>query len=114
MSNQFYLGVRDGVTGAYYAEPMKTKSQTFDIFQKFICQVESQSGKNLKHLHTDFKGEFANKLFEKYTSKEGVKWEPSAIYTQEQNEKAERLNYNLMSSVQSILAAKHFAKTLWD
>ncbi len=99
MSNQFYLGVRDGATVAYYAEQMKTKSQTFDTFQKFIRQVERQSGKNLKHLRTNFKGEFANKAFEEYTSKEGVKWELSAIYTSEQNEKAERLNYNLMSSV---------------
>ena len=34
--NQFYLGIRDGATGAYYTEPMKTQSQTFDTFQKFI------------------------------------------------------------------------------
>ena len=36
--NPFYFGVRDSATGAYYAEPMRTKSQTFDIFQKFIRQ----------------------------------------------------------------------------
>ena len=41
--NRFYLGVWDGATGAYYAEPMRTQSQTFDIFQKFIRQVERQS-----------------------------------------------------------------------
>ncbi len=34
--NRFYLGVCDSATGAYYAEPMRTKSQTFDTFQKFI------------------------------------------------------------------------------
>ncbi len=62
--NRFYHGVRDGATGAYYAEPMKTKSQTFDTFQKFIRQGERQSGKKLKHLRTDFEGEFANKAFE--------------------------------------------------
>ena len=112
--NRFYLGVRDGATGAYYAEPMRTKSQTFDIFQKFIRQAERQSGKKLKHLRTDFGGEFANKAFEEYTSKEGVKWEPSAPYTPEQNGKAERLNYTLISSVRSILADMHLPKTLWD
>ena len=112
--NRFYFGVRDGATGAYYAEPMRTKSQTFDIFQKFIRQAERQSGKKLKHLRTDFGGEFANKAFEEYTSKEGVKWEPSAPYTPEQNGKAERLNYTLISSVRSILADMHLPKTLWD
>ncbi len=39
-NNRFYLGVQDGATGAYYAELMRSKSQTFDTFQKFICQVE--------------------------------------------------------------------------
>ncbi len=71
--NRFYLGVRDGATGAYYAKPMRIKSQTFDIFQKFIRQAERQSRKKLKHLRTDFGGEFANKTFEEYTSKGGVK-----------------------------------------
>ena len=35
--NEFYFCVRDGATGVYYAETMKTKSWTFDILQKFIC-----------------------------------------------------------------------------
>ncbi len=46
-SNRFYLGIRDGARGAYYAEPMRTKSQTFDTFQKFIRQAERQSNKSL-------------------------------------------------------------------
>ena len=112
--NRFYFGIRDGATGACYAKPMRTKSQGFDTFQKFICQAERQSGKKLKHLRTDFGGEFANHAFEEYTSKEDVKWEPSAPYTPEQNGKAERLNYSLMSSVRSILSAMHLPKTLWD
>ena len=114
MENRFYLSVQDGATGAYYAEPMRTKSLTSDIFQKFIRQAERQSGKKLEHLGTDFEGEFANKTFEEYTSKEGVKWEPSALYTQEQNGKTKRLNYTMMSSVWSILADMHLPKTLWD
>ncbi len=91
---------------------MRTKSQAFDTFQKFICQAERQSDKKLKGLHTDFGGEFANHAFEEYSSKESVKWEPSAPYTLEQNGKAERLNYILMSSVRSNLAAIHLLRTL--
>ena len=52
---------------------MRTKNQTFDTFQKFICEAERQSDKKLKHLCTDFGREFANHAFEEYTSKEGVK-----------------------------------------
>ena len=100
--NQFYFGVREGATGAYYAELMRTKNQAFDTFQKFICQAEHQSKKKLKYLRTDFGKKFVNKTFEKYTSKEGVKWESNVLYTPEQNRKTKRLNYTLMSSVQSI------------
>ncbi len=100
--NQFYLGIRNGATGAYYAEPMRRKSQAFVKFQKFIRHTERQSGKKLKRLRTDFGGEFANKAFPEFTPKEGIHWEPSALYTPEQNKKAERLNYTLMSSIRSI------------
>ena len=93
---------------------MRTKGQTFDIFLNFIRQAKRQSGKKLKHLHIDFGGEFANQTFEEYAAKEGVKWEPSALYSPEQNGKAECLNYILMSLVCSILAAMHLPKMLWD
>ena len=62
---------------------MRTRSQTFDIFQKFICQAERQSRKKLKHLCTDFGEEFANQVFKEFTAKEGLKWEPNASYTPE-------------------------------
>lgn len=58
--NQFYLSIWDSATGAYYAKSMKTKNQTFDTFQKFICQVKRQSRKKFKHLYTNFGEEFAN------------------------------------------------------
>ncbi len=110
--NRFYLGIQNCATSEYHAKPMRTKGQAFDIFEKFIRQVERQSGNKLKHLRTDFGRKFANKTFEEFTAKEGIKWEPSTSYTQEQNTKAERFNYTLMSSFGSILAAIHLPKML--
>ena len=75
---------------------MRTKNQTFDILEKFICQAELWSRKKLKHLRTNFEEEFANKAGEEDSSKKDVKWELSAPYTLEQNRKAEPINYNLM------------------
>ncbi len=43
-----------------------------------------------------------------------MKWEPSAPYTLEQNGKAERPNYLLMSPVPLILSAMHLSMTLLD
>ena len=112
MGNQVYLGIWDTDIGTYYAEWMRIKSQALDTFSKFICQAECQSDKKLKHLRTDFGKKFANCIFEEYKSKEGVKLKMSAPYTPEQNEKAERLNYTLMSSIWTILAAIHFHSML--
>lgn len=52
---------------------MRTKGQAFDIFKKFICQAKRQSGNKLKHLQIDFGRKFANKVFEEYIVKEGIK-----------------------------------------
>lgn len=57
----------------FHAETIKTKDLTFDIFSKFICQAERQSRKKLKYLYINFNRKFANKTFEKYTVKEGIK-----------------------------------------
>ena len=111
--NRYYPGIRDGAIGACYVKPIRTTGQVFDIFLKFIHQAECQSRKRLKHLHIDFKRKFANQAFEEYTSKEGVKCKPSALYTPDQNGKAERHNYTLMSLICSILFIKHLPKILW-
>ena len=39
--NQFYLNIRDGTTRVYYAEPRRTKSLTFNTFQKVICSEKT-------------------------------------------------------------------------
>ncbi len=62
---------------------MRTKSQTFDIFQKLISQADRQSGKKFKHLRTDFERKFANGALWKYKSKESVYWHPSTLSTLE-------------------------------
>lgn len=111
-NNQFYLGIQDDVTGACYAKFIRTKDQIFGIFQNFICQAERQLGKKLKHLQTNFREKFANKAFEKYIGKDNVKWEPSALYTPEQNGKVKCFNDTLMSLVHLILSAIYLPKML--
>ena len=47
---------------------MRTKYKAFDIFQKFIRQVERQSGNKLKYLHTDLRKKFVKRAFEEFTA----------------------------------------------
>lgn len=71
---------------------MRIKSETFDKFQKFVCEVECKSGKILKHWQTDLEWKFANEAFEENIPKESVQWKPSAFYTLQQNKKVEQFN----------------------
>ncbi len=91
---------------------MRNKSQAFEKFLEFIFWAENKSGKKLKRYHTNRGGEFNNKALKIWCSKRGVKWELSAPYTSEQNGKAERLNYTLISSVRSIMTAMKLLKLL--
>lgn len=91
---------------------MKTKNQTFDIFQKFICQADHQFRKKFRHLYTNFESKFTNKVFEKYIAKEKIKLESSVPYTSKQNGKVKCLNCTLMSLVQFILTAIYLPKRL--
>ncbi len=92
---------------------MRHKSQAFEKFLEFISWAENQSGKKLKRYRTDGGGEFDNEALKNWCLEHGVQWEPSAPYTPEQNGKAERFNYTLMSSVRSIMAAMRLPKSLW-
>lgn len=68
--------------------------------------------KILKYLYTNFGRKFANQAFKEYLTKDNIKWESNTLYTLQQNEKREYLNYTLMFSVWSILAIMHISKTL--
>ena len=113
LGQTFYISFFDDSTGCYYIEGMRHKSQAFEKFVKFVTWAQNQSGNKLKRYRTDFGGEFDNELFKTWCEENGVQWEPSAPYSPEQNGKAERLNYTLMSSVRSILSTMKLPKSLW-
>ena len=92
---------------------MRAKSQAFEMFLQFITWAERQTGSKLKVYHTDGGGEFNNHEFQDYHKTHGVKWAPSGPYTPEQNGKAERLNYTVMSAVRAILHSMQLPKSLW-
>ncbi len=113
LGQTFYISFYDDSTGCYYIESVRHKSQAFEKFVKFVTWAQNQSGNKLKRYRTDFGREFDNELFKTWCEEKGVQWKPSAPYSPEQNKKAERLNYTLMSSVRSILSTMKLTKSLW-
>ncbi len=107
-----YISFYDDATGTYYVKSLRHKSQAFDEFLKFVTWAQTQSGNKLKRYRTDFGGEFDNQSFKIWCEENGVQWEPSVPYCPEQNGKAEKLNYILMSSVRTILSTIKHLKSL--
>ena len=100
---RYYISFKDDATGTYHVYPLKLKSDAYEKIKEHIRWVSQETGMQLKALHSDGGGEFKNDDLKDWMKEQHITWRPSAPYTPEQNGKAERLNYTLMSSVRSIL-----------
>ena len=90
-----------------------TKSEVFDVFQKFKILVEKQSGKSIKILRTDGGGEYTSKVFEKFCEDNGVVHEVTAPYTPQHNGLADRRNRSLLDMTRSMIKLKKLSNTFW-
>ena len=91
---------------------MKNKNETFFKFKEYKVTIELQSGKKIKFIHSDDEGEYKNLDFDRALKELSIQWKPTAAYTSNQNGKAERLNYILMSIICFILITKKLFKSL--
>ncbi|GJY49071.1 retrovirus-related pol polyprotein from transposon TNT 1-94 [Tanacetum coccineum] len=89
----------DRMSWAYF---LKYKSESFDCFKKFKALVENQSGKSIKVLQTDHRGEFLSKEFYDFCDGHGILRKLTSPYTFEQNGVAERKNRTVVEMTQCI------------
>ena len=59
-------------------------------------QIETQTGSQLKHLHSDGGGEYINDLFRTFCAEKGIIMESTTPYSPAQNGIAEHLNCTLL------------------
>ncbi|GAA0171887.1 hypothetical protein LIER_25821 [Lithospermum erythrorhizon] len=105
---KFYVHFTDHYTKYIWFYPLKTKSEVYDVFNKFKALVESQFDKKIKTLQTDWGGEF-RKL-----STLGINHRVSCPHTPEQNGATERRHRNIVETGLSLLAAASMPLTYWD
>jgi len=60
---------------------IKRKSDVLDCFKEYQADMEKQTGKRIKRLHTDGGGEYTSKEFEKFLKQEGILKETTAPYS---------------------------------
>ena len=91
---------------------LKNKNEAFLKFKEYKAAIELQSYKKIKFIHSDDEGKYKNLEFKRFLKKAGIQWKSITVYTLNQNGKAERLNYTLMSIICSILVTKKLLKSL--
>lgn len=111
--HKYYISFLDDLSGAIHIHLLKTKDDALAKFMEYKAKMELQSGKKIKFVRSDGGGEYKNLGFEASLKEAGIQWEPTAAYNPNQNGKAERVNYTLMSVVRSILSSKKLPKVLW-
>jgi transposase InsO family protein len=92
---------------------LRTKDETFELFQQFKGLVEKQTGKQIKRIRTDNGGEYISDGFEKFCKRNGILHEKTTPYTPEQNGTAERMNRTLVEKAKCLLFENDMDKRFW-
>jgi len=81
------------------AEPIKRKSDTFDLFKHFTSFLKQQYNIQVVTMRSDNGGEFISKEFTRWLAEEGIVHDKTIPYTSSQNGKAKRLNRTIVEMV---------------
>lgn len=108
-----FVTVQDDATELVVASTIKTMSAAGPAVRAWIAQLELQSGARIKRVRCDGAGELVSAEMRQIYGQLGIRLEPTAAHTSQQNGKAERLIRTLMERVRSFLAEAGLRVELW-
>ncbi|CAK5266798.1 unnamed protein product [Mycena citricolor] len=105
----------DGASAAVWSFVLKTKESagTFEAFKRVKAQIETQTGKRVKHVRVDGGGEFNNKTWSTYLGEEGIILEVTTPHSSAQNGVGERGIRTTISLARCLLADSGLPKSMW-
>ena len=92
---------------------MKSKDEVFHCFKIFKAFVERQSGRLIKMVHSDRRGEYKFNEFKRHCEELGLQHNVICPYTPQHNGVAERKNRTIMDMARSMLKAKGMPNYFW-
>ena len=93
---------------------MKSKTETPEMFKTFKALTEKHSGELIKRFRcANGKGEYNNAVFQAILWENGISYEPSAPYTQNQNGVSKRINWTIMEKARTMLLEAHLPQSFW-
>lgn len=91
---------------------IKTKGEIYDKLMDFRAWIKNLADRKIKYIY--FERELRSNALDSWFKATGIKWEPSALYTPQQNEKIKHGMYMLMSAIRSVLKEFQLSKKLWN
>jgi hypothetical protein len=92
---------------------LRKKSEVFQHLKDFKALVETQFGKDIKFLRTDYRGEYVNHEINNIFHEAGIQLQHIVPYTPQQNGVVERKNRSLKEMAYCMLHAKSLPQRLW-
>ncbi|SCZ99678.1 BZ3500_MvSof-1268-A1-R1_C036g00034 [Microbotryum saponariae] len=81
-----------------WAYAIDHKSDVFPTFQTWLAEVELETNARLRILRTDNGGEYRSNAFTEFCKSKGIRRQYSIPYTPQQNGRAERVNYEMITT----------------
>jgi histone deacetylase 1/2 len=111
--NKYYLTVLDDYSHYSWAFPIRNKSDTASILQRFFVYVKTQFNKIIQCVQCDNGGEFLNSELRSFFSTNGISFRFSCPHTSPQNGKAERMLRTTNDVIRTLLVQSNLPPTFW-
>ena len=115
--SKYYIIYIDDKSRAVFVRFLKghTSDKTLEEFKSFKVLVENQTGYKIKRFRCDNGlGEYNNHQFRGFLSINGISYEPSAPYTQNENGVAERMIRTINNIARSLLSDSGLTGGFWE
>ncbi|GAA0170796.1 hypothetical protein LIER_24980 [Lithospermum erythrorhizon] len=109
----YFVTFIDGYSRKVWAYVLRTKDQVFEHFKELHVMLERETGKSLKCVRTDNRGEYIGQ-FDQYCKSKGIRHEQSVPKTPQHNGVAERMNRTIIEKVRCMLSHANLSKAFWE
>lgn len=111
--NRYFLLLVDDYSRFMWLSLLPSKDGAAAAIKRIQAAAERKSGKKLRALRTDRRGEFLVHHFADYCAELGVRREMTAPYSPQQNGVVERRNQSVVGTARSMLKAKGLPGMFW-
>ena len=115
--SKYFILYIDDLTRMIWVYFLKSKgaAETLQTFQNFKVLVEKSGDHKIRRIRCDNgKGEYDNERFRGYLIENGITYEPSAPYTQNQNGVSERMIRTIVEKARSMLHDAKLGESFWE